>query len=94
MPRESTRDIVSYGGAALNLGSCPHPKLQYVPELFGQIVPAVVIAGRVRGKIVINVVSAAGAMCEDVIGLPLRVQDFPATNVTATRGLGEDLMSF
>src|SRR6266481_3625387 len=67
VPCECTRDIVSDGSTALNLGSCPHPKLQYVLELLRQIVPSVVIAGRMRGKIVIDIVSAARAMCDDVI---------------------------
>src|ERR1700689_3176940 len=67
VPRKCASDIVSYGGAALYLRSCPHTKLQYVLELLRQIVPSVVIAGRVRGKIVIDVVSATGAMCDDVV---------------------------
>jgi hypothetical protein len=86
-----TCDIVSYGNAALDLGSCPHPKLQYVPELLRQLVPPVVISGCVRGKIVIDIVGAARAMFDDVIRLPFLALDLPTTNVTATRGLSEDL---
>jgi hypothetical protein len=91
VPCKCISDVVSDGGAALNLGSCPHPEFQYVLELFWQIIPPIVVAGRVRGKVVVDVVSAAGAMCDDVIGLPPFVLDFPATNVTATGGLSEDL---
>ena len=94
MPCKCGSDIISYGGAALNLSSCPYTKLQYVLEFLGQIVPSIVIAGRVRGQIVIDIVNAASAMGDNVIGLPLLVLDLPATNVTATRSLGEDLSSF
>ena len=94
MPCKCTRDVVSYAGAALNLGSCPHPKLQDVLELLRQIVPAIVVASCVSGKIVINVVSAASTMCDDVIGLPLLVLNVATTNVTATGGLCEDLKPF
>jgi hypothetical protein len=48
----------------------------------------------VRGKIVIDIVGAAGAVRKDVIGLPLLAIDFPTADVTATRGLGEDSYSF
>ena len=82
MPRKCTCDVVSYGSAALNLGSCPDAKLQNVLEFVREIVPAVVVAGRVRGKVVIDIVGAARAMCDDVIGLPLLVLDLPTTNVT------------
>jgi len=81
---ECACDVVSYGGAALNLGSCPHPKLQYVLEFLRQIVPSVVIADRVRGEIIIDIVSAARAMCHDVIGLPIPVLDLAATNVAGS----------
>jgi len=94
VPRERTCDIVSYAGAAFNLGSRPHAKLQDVVELLRQVVPAIVIAGRVRGKIVIYVVSAPSTMCDDVIGLPLLVLNVATTNVTATGGLCEDLKPF
>lgn len=94
VPCKCTCDIVSYGSAALNLGSCPHPELQYVLELLRQIVPSVVIAGRVCGKIIINVVSATRTMCEDVVGLPLFVLDLVTTEVTAARCLIENLSSF
>jgi hypothetical protein len=45
-------------------------------------------------EIVVDVVSTAGAMCDDVIGLPLLVLDLAATNAAATGGLSEDLASF
>jgi hypothetical protein len=94
VPGKCTCDIVSYSGTALNLGSCPHPKLQYVLELLRQIVPSVVIAGGVSGKIVIDFVGAARAMRDDVIGLPSLVLDPSTTNVAATRRLSEDLQSY
>lgn len=94
MPCKRTGDIVSDESAALNLGSCPHSELQDVLELLGEIIPPVVITGPVRGKIIIDIVSAAGAVCDDVIGLPLLVFDFAAAYVAATCGLSEDLSSF
>ena len=85
---KGTCDTFPYGSAALNLGSCPHPKLQNVLELFRQIVPSAVIASRMRGKIVVNLVSAPRAMCNYVVGLPPLVLDLTTTNVTASCRLG------
>jgi hypothetical protein len=84
VPSKCTCDIVAYGSAALNLGSCPHPQFQYVLELFRQIVPSIVIACRMRRKIVIDLMNAARAMCDNVIGLPPLILDLPPTNVTAS----------
>src|SRR3954464_9303432 len=61
-------------------------------KLLCRIIPAVVVAERVRRQVVVRPVMAAAAVSKNMIGLP-RTIDCAATDVAPSCGLSENLIT-
>jgi hypothetical protein len=75
----------------LDLGAEPDPKFQNPLKLLCVIVPTVIVAQGVGREVVLNRVVSPCAVSEDVVCIPLLAVDCPATDVTTTTSLAENL---
>jgi len=80
---------LAQGRLLLDHQTRPDAQLERPLELFGEVVPPVVIAGGVRGEVVVDTVAAAVAMRVDMVGLPSALER-AAAEVASVPGLGGD----
>jgi hypothetical protein len=77
----------------LNLCPQPHTEFQNPLKLLGVIMPPVIVADRVRRKVIVHRVRSAGAVRYHMVRLPIAVVDRSATDVASTVGFAQHLAS-
>jgi hypothetical protein len=73
--------------AALHLRPKPYAELENPLKLFGGVIPAVVIAERMCGKIVVGGMRPACAVSQDMVRFPVAALDGSPTYVTTAARL-------